>query len=568
VIIRQADVSAQATQRQAPQPLRLTWALLTALAGGLALAAAFPPAGIWPLAVAGPALLVVALSGRSLRASLLTGLVFGAAFFFPLLSWTDNVAWYAWLALALADTVIFAVLAVAQRLLLRLPGWPVAVAGWWVAAEALRDRWPFDGFPWGRLAMSQAAAPTRGWAAIGGAPLLTFAVALAGAALGWLLLALLSHERRASRRGTIRAAAAFAVTAALACLPAVLPLDPVPAGSKTAEVAAIQGNVPRARTLAEQLNALAVTFNHVTATDKLASRVAAGQATRPDLVIWPENSTDIDPTKYAPVYQEIASAAAAIGRPILVGAVLQGPVRNAGLLWLPGKGPTELYVKRRLVPFGEVIPFRGLLSKITSLTALQPQNFTPGHVNHIFAVGQIRLGDVICYEIGFDDLVRSDIADGANLLTMQTNDATFERDGQTGETGQQLAMARIRAVEHDRAVVVASTTGYSAIVAPDGNLITSSGTWQQAELEARVPLIGYTTLADRAGAWPEWVIVGVTALALCLAVALAGTGPTGTGRAGTGRRRGPAAASADSQADATGSPADAADSPADAADGQ
>ena len=90
---------------------------------------------------------------------------------------------------------------------------------------------------------------------------------------------------------------------------------------------------------------------------------------------------------------------------------------------------------------------------------------------------------------------------------MQTNDATFERDGQTGETGQQLAMARIRAVEHDRAVVVASTTGYSAIVAPDGNLITSSGTWQQAELEARVPLIGYTTLADRVSEWPEWIIV-------------------------------------------------------------
>jgi apolipoprotein N-acyltransferase len=554
VIIRQADVSAQAVQRQEPEPLRLSWALLAALAGGLALAAAFPPAGIWPLAVAGPALLVVALSGRTLRGSLLTGLVFGAAFFFLLLSWVLNVAWYAWLALALADTVIFAVLAVAQRLLLRLPGWPVAVAGWWVAAEALRDRWPFDGFPWGRLAMSQATAPTRGWAAIGGAPLLTFAVALAGAALGWLLLVLLSPERRASRHGALRAAGSFAVTAALACLPAVLPLDPVPAGSKTAEVAAIQGDVPRARTLAEQLNAWTVTLNHVAATDKLATRVAANQAPRPDLVVWPENSTDIDPTKYQPVYQEIASAAAAIGRPILVGAVLQGPVRNAGLLWLPGSGPTQMYVKRRLVPFGEVIPFRSVLNKITSLTALQPQDFTPGHANHIFTVGQIRLGDVICYEIGFDDLVRSDVAGGANLLTMQTNDATFERDGQTGETGQQLVMARIRAVEHDRAVVVASTTGYSAIVAPDGNLITSSGTWQQAELEARVPLIGYTTLADRVGAWPEWVIVGLTALALCLAaaraIARAGSGLAGPRRAGGRGRRGPASPAAGSPADA------------------
>ena len=498
--------------------LRLRWALAAALAGGLALAAAFPPIGIWPLAAAGPALLIVALSGRSLRGSLLCGLIFGIAFFFPLLSWVVNVAWYAWVALAIADMVIFAVFTVAQRLLLRLPGWPVAVAGWWVATEALRDRWPFGGFPWGRLAMSQAGAPAQGWAAIGGAPLLTFAVALAGATLGGLLLALLPSGGATPR---IRAAVAFAVTAGIVCLPAVLPLDPVPTGSKTAEVAAIQGDVPRARTLAEQLNALTVTLNHVAATDKLAKAAAAGTMPRPDLVIWPENSTDIDPTKYPPVYQEIASAAAAIGRPILVGAVLQDPVRNAGLLWLPGKGPVARYVKRRLVPFGEVIPFRSLLSKITSLTALQPVDFTPGHTNYVFTVGQIRLGDVICYEIGFDDLVRSEVQGGANLLTMQTNDATFERDGQTGETAQQLAMARIRAVEFDRAVVVASTTGYSAIIAPDGRLMTTSGTWQQAELEARVPLLTYTTLADRAGAWPEWAIAALTALAAGLAAAQA-----------------------------------------------
>src|SRR5262245_49481388 len=171
-----ADTAAQPAGPSGPR-LRLRWALLTALAGGLALAAAFPPAGIWPLAAAGPALLVIALSGRSLRASFCVGLVFGVAFFFPLLAWVINLAWYAWVALAAAEAVIFAVLAVGQRLLLKLPAWPLAVAGWWVAAEALRDRWPW-GFPWGRLAMSQAEAPTRGWAAVGGAPLLTFAVAL------------------------------------------------------------------------------------------------------------------------------------------------------------------------------------------------------------------------------------------------------------------------------------------------------------------------------------------------------------------------------------------------------
>ena len=267
--------------------------------------------------------------------------------------------------------------------------------------------------------------------------------------------------------------------------------------------------MPRARSLAAQLNNVDwVTSNHVAATDNLAAKVAAGKAAQPDLVIWPENSTDIDPMQYPPVYEEIASAAAAIGRPILVGAVLQDPELNAGVLWLPGKGPTTIYAKRRLVPFGEYIPFRSLISKITSLTQLQPTNFVPGHKTVVFDVGQIRLGDVICYEVGFDDLVRSEVAAGANLLSMQSNDATFEREGPTtAESGQQLAMARIRAVEFDRSVVVASTTGYSAIVAPDGQLISRSGMWTQAELEARVPLLTYTTLAERLGAWPEWAIV-------------------------------------------------------------
>ena len=140
--------------RAAGGALRLPWALAAALAGGLALAAAFPPAGIWPLAPAGPALLAVALWRRGLWACLLTGLVFGLAFFVPLLSWLVNLAWYAWWALAVAEAVIFAVLAVGQRLLLNLRAWPLAAAGWWVCAEALRSRCPYP-FPWGRLAMSQ-----------------------------------------------------------------------------------------------------------------------------------------------------------------------------------------------------------------------------------------------------------------------------------------------------------------------------------------------------------------------------------------------------------------------------
>jgi apolipoprotein N-acyltransferase len=512
-------------------PLRRRWALLVSLAAGLLLAAAFPPVGLWPLAFVSPALLVVALSGRSLRGAFTVGLVFGLAFFFPLVAWVVNLAWFAWVALAIASALIFAVFAIAQRLLLNLRWWPLAVAGWWVAAEAFRDRWPWGGFPWGRLAMSQAGVPTQGWAAIAGPPALTFVVALVGASLGWLLLTAFANGRGTPRRQRLLLPAlALVGSVALALLPAALTLDPVSASAKTAEVAAIQGDVPRARSLAAELNnvELEITSNHAAATDKLAAKVAAGQAAQPDLVIWPENSTDIDPMLYPPVYDEIASAAAAIGRPILVGAVLQNPQRNAGVLWLPNKGPTTIYAKRQLVPFGEFIPFRSLISKITSLTQLQPNDFVPGHQTVVFNVGQIKLGDVICYEVGFDDLVRSEVAAGANLLSMQSNDATFEREGPTtAESGQQLAMARIRAVEFDRTVVVASTTGYSAIVAPGGQLVSRSAMWTQAELEARVPLLTYTTLAERLGAWPEWAIVAATTLALCVAI----------GQASTARRR-------------------------------
>jgi apolipoprotein N-acyltransferase len=366
--------------------------------------------------------------------------------------------------------------------------------------------------------MSQAGTPAAPWAAVGGAPLLSFLVALAGTTLAW---ALLVPGRRAGLRRRALPLMAFAGAAGLALAGALLPVDQQPPGTPTAVVAAVQGNVPHARSLPGLLRASTVTVNHAAATERLATRVRAGALPAPALVIWPENSTDLDPRYYSQVYATIAGAVNAIHRPVLVGTLLANPVRNAGVLWLPGRGPGQTYVKRQLVPFGEYIPFRGLLKHITSLVNLQPQNFTAGHRAVVFRAGKIRLGDVICYEVGFDGLVSSEVNAGANLLAVQTNDATFEVDGQRGETLQQLAMARIRAVESNRAVVVASTTGVSAIIAPDGRLIAHSGTWQRAVLEARVPLVSQRTLADRIGAWPQAVIVALTLAALAWATAAA-----------------------------------------------
>jgi apolipoprotein N-acyltransferase len=508
------------------------WAVLLSVVGGISVFVSFPPLGAWPLAAVGPALLVIALTGRSLRGSFWCGLAFGLALFVPLLTWLLNVAWYAWAALAGAEAVIFALLAVGQRLLLRLPFWPAAVAGWWVVAEGFRDRWPFA-FPWGRLAMSQSVAPDVRWVAVGGAPLLTFLVALAGAMGARFLLGLLASREGRRWAGSRRAALAAVVTAGVILAGGLLPVDPT-GGAPTAVVAAIQGNVPRARNLPQLLNDTEVTQNQAEATLKLAAEVKAGRAPEPDVVVWPEDAVALDPFEYPTVYDQILTTVDSLGRPVLIGEVLQGPLRNAGQLWLPGRGPTyPIYVKRQLVPWGEYIPFRGITSRISSLTSLVPVDFTPGHRLVVFGVGPVRLGDVICYEVGFDNLVRSEVNAGANVLALQSNDADFELDNQLGETEQQTAMARIRAIESDRAVVYSSTTGESSIIAPDGSLIASSGIWRQAILDARVPLVTYRTLADRVGGWPEYVIMLLTLLAL----AWAGAGAWGERAA---RRRGAA----------------------------
>jgi apolipoprotein N-acyltransferase len=270
----------------------------------------------------------------------------------------------------------------------------------------------------------------------------------------------------------------------------------------------VQGNVPRLG-LDEFAQRRAVTANHVAATERLAAEVAAGRLPKPDLVIWPENATDDDPFHDSIARSMIESAVHAIGVPVLVGAVLDGPgahVRNAAIVWSPTTGPGAIYVKRHLVPFGEYIPGRSVLSHLVGRFSLIPRDFAAGHQPGVLQVGPVRLADVICFEVADDTVVRQAVTGGGRLLAVQTNNATYERpgdDGNGGETAQQLEMSRLRAVEHGRAVVVAATSGVSAVIAPDGRLQWRSGVFRPAVTVADVPLRDPRTVADRLGVWPE-----------------------------------------------------------------
>ena len=235
-------------------------------------------------------------------------------------------------------------------------------------------------------------------------------------------------------------------------------------------------------------------------------------------MVWPENASDIDPFTDPAAYDAIDGAVRDVGVPVLVGAVLQGPgekISNAGIVWDPVTGPGERYVKRHPVPFGEYIPFRSLVRRVTSKVDLVPRDFVAGNEVGVLDVGPVRLGDVICFEVVYDDLVRDAVRAGGRLLVVQTNNATF---GRSPQTEQQLAMSRLRAVEHGRAVAVAATSGISAVVRPDGSLAHRSQVFSRDVSVTEVPLGDTQTPATRVGAWPELLLSLLAAAAVVAGV--------------------------------------------------
>ena len=504
------------------RPLPLRVAVPLAVVAGLTMLAAFPPYGVWPLAPVGVALLAAAAHRRRLRAGAGLGFLAGVTLFAPMLEWTNlHTGYLPWVLLSLLQAGYLALLGAATAYVSPLVDryrwtWPAVTGLLWVGQEALRDRTPFGGFPWGRLAFSQDSSPLLRLAALGGAPLVTFAVALTGG-----LLVTLAWRNWREPVGQWRPVAGLA--AALLAVLAVGTAVPtgVRGGADEVTVAIVQGNVPR---LGLDFNAQrqAVLNNHVDATLKLAEQVAAGTQRRPDLVVWPENSSDIDPLRNPGAGYRISEAADAIGAPILVGAVLLGPgegqVRNAGLLWRPGSGPdlAQLYTKRHPVPFAEYVPLRSVARMVSSEVDRVRSDFVPGATPGVLDTGPAVLGDVICFEVAYDGIVRDTVTGGAQLLVVQTNNATF--DG--AEARQQLAMVRLRAVEHGRAALMASTVGVSGFVTPDGRVSAATGFNTAAVVVRQMQLGNGRTPATLAGVWPEVALAALAVAALAGAAVL------------------------------------------------
>lgn len=465
----------------------------------------FPPRPLWWLVLPGFALLGWTLHGRRLRAGFGLGLLAGLGFMLPLLHWTgEEVGPVPWLALAVAEALFVAVGCIGIAAVSRLAWWPVWAAAVWTLDEAVRARVPSaaslgqDRVRTGGQRVPAARGRRRHTAALVRGGAVRLRPLRSGAFLPYV------PQHRSGPRAAVAGAAA-AVLVPLAGALAALPLVDDSAEDGTATVAAIQGNVPR---LGLDFNSQrrAVLDNHARRTEQLAREVKAGKVPRPDFVLWPENSSDLDPYRNADARIVIDDAVKAINAPTVVGAVVEpntGKLRNTLIQWDPNGGPVATYDKRHIQPFGEYMPMRSIARVFSSDVDRVQRDFGPGKKVGVFDLAGTQVGLVTCYEAAFDDAVRDTVEHGSQLIAVPSNNATF---GRSEMTYQQLAMSRVRAVEHSRSVVVPVTSGVSAIIRPDGTIVQQTKMFTADALVDKVPLRSSLTPATRLGTLPEGLL--------------------------------------------------------------
>jgi apolipoprotein N-acyltransferase len=265
----------------------------------------------------------------------------------------------------------------------------------------------------------------------------------------------------------------------------------------TTRVAVVQGGVPGdGRDLAGHHRE--VTTNHVRATTELAADLTERGAPPPDLVVWPENATAVDPVLDPIARASIEEAVEAIGTPILVGGIFDGPdaatAYNRGVVWRPDVGIGATYTKAHPVPFGEYIPWRSVIGDWSTRFRLIPRDFIAGRGDGPLEAGGVLVADAICFDVAYDDVLPTQVRAGAQMVTVQTSNATFFG---TSQPEQQFEITRARAVELGRSIAVASTNGVSAIIGPDGQVVRRAPTGETATLVEDVTLARDLTPAVR-----------------------------------------------------------------------
>ena len=488
--------------------------LIAAVGFGLISAIGFAPYNWWPLAILGVAgLSVCVASAKRLLGALGLGYLYGLGLLSIGLGWMQIIFVQAMVGLVGFEALFFALLAGLLRAALKVEWWPLLAAASWTITEFAFSTFPFGGFGWMRLGYAMVDSPLAWGFPLIGVAGVGFLAALAGQLIAWFAN---SPTRRSG-----------AVTAGgLACLLALSATGLlVPAGERTGEVTAgwVQGGAPGGGVYGLG-PARSITFNQLTETTRLIGQVEAGKLSRPDFIVWPENSTDMDPFLDASTGAMVRSAVNRAGVPILVGVILDGPGaderQTASLWWDPRTGPTQRYVKRGIVPFGEWVPFRDfLLPLIPELEYIGAQSVpgtTPGVLTaSLPGGGTVRLGDIVCFDLAFDQIVHDTVTNGAQALVVQSSNAMYQG---TGQIDQQFAITRARAMEMRREILVVTTSGVSGLINPDGSVAFQTSDHLSASGVVTLPLRTGVTFAAAYGGIIELALVALGLAGLAVSV--------------------------------------------------
>jgi apolipoprotein N-acyltransferase len=522
------------------------WGVLAALASGALLAAAFPAADIGALALVALVPLLLAVETVRPRRAAALGYLAGLTFFglhllwiAQFLSWTGVVAWLAWGALSAVQAVFVAAFFALVPATRPLGAWRLLVLpACWAALELLRAHHPIGGFPWGLLATSQHdAGPLLPLARVVGGFGLAAVIVAVNLAVAFWLRALLARPRPApGQPAAAQAGGRGRRVAALAGLPLLVAgllgarlavPDPPPASGRPLEVAVVQAGLRGGHGLARGQTTEAVFANHVRRTEALAGTPGAP----PDLVVWGEGAADADPLANPDRQAAVARAATAAQAPILLGATTRVDEEHRateGLLFTPAGQLADRYQKRRLVPFGEFVPLGEVFGRLIPATREGvPYDKVPGDRLEPLLLDGVRVGPLICWESAYPGDARRLTGDGARLLLIMTNNASF---GTGAGPRQHLAAGQLRAVETGRTVVQAAVTGISAVIEPTGKIGRSTGLYEETLLRVEATQRGGATPYVRFGRALEAGLIGVAVGGLVLAGLLWRRRPGGLGR--------------------------------------
>jgi apolipoprotein N-acyltransferase len=515
---------AAGTPTEPPEPAQVSMLLRVAVAllAGAALGLSWQPYGFWPLLLVAIPAFTLGVRGVRPAAAFGLGYLFGLTMLLFAVSWLHVLGTWIAALLIIFMALFFGFLGLTVTLVSRLRWWPLATACCWVLIEYAFSRIPFGGFGWTRIAYAAVDTPLAGFFPIIGVAGVSFVVALVGQLIAWAILTLWSARRgRPARRSHLIIAAAL--TVGLGLLGSALRLyqvEPEVGSAGSVRVGIVQGNIP-GRGIEAMGRARSVTNNHLSETIQLMTKARLGEVPEPDFVLWPENSTDIDPTVDPLTKLTVQAAVDVADRPILVGAVMQGPGiderQTAALWWDPERGVTARYDKQNLVPFGEWIPFRAqLLPLIPLLQQVGAQSIAgpgPGVLDVAVAGRPIKIGDVICFELAYDQTLYRSLIGGAQVMMVQSNNATY---GGTGQIEQQFAITRARAMESRREIAVATTNSVSGFITRDGAVAARTQEFTARSMVVDMPLRSALTPAISVAPWLERAMALVAVLA-CVA---------------------------------------------------